>query len=79
MTTEKCPHGCRECGKVHPEDRLVEAFGWSWDNLEEFKSRKDWPLASKLAALAIELGNECEHQFNRAEFLSRDAQKETES
>jgi hypothetical protein len=66
------PRRCEECGKVHPEDELVEKFGWSWDDLREFKDKKEWPLASKLAALAIELGNECEHQFNRAEFFARD-------
>lgn len=62
---------CAECGKIHPEDRLIEEAGFTWDQLEEFSQKKDWPLASKLATLLIEIGNECEHQWHRADLFAR--------
>ena len=62
---------CAECGKFHPEDKIIDAFGWCWDDIQGFSEHEDWPLASKLAKALIEVGNVCEYQFNRAEFLSR--------
>ncbi len=62
---------CKECGKVHPEDRLVQAAGLTWEQIEEFKLKTDWALSSKLAALLIDIGNECSHQYDRAEFYVR--------
>jgi hypothetical protein len=66
---------CEECGKKHPEDRLIEKYEFDWDTIKEFASKKEWTLSSKLASLIIELGNELEHQWHRAEFFNKLAEQ----
>lgn len=51
-----------------PEDKLIEKYGFTWDVLKDFKNRKDWPLASKLAACLIEIGELTEGVVERETF-----------
>ena len=62
---------CPECNKDHPEDTAIEAAGVTWEQITDWALKDEWPLASKLAKLLLEIGNECEHQWHRAEFFSR--------
>lgn len=51
-----------------PEDNVIEGYGFTWDQLKEFSEKKEWPLASKLAACCIDLGLVAEEAVERAEF-----------
>ena len=66
---------CDECGNVHPEDSLVESYGFTWEQIKEFADKKEWALSSKLAMLLIEIGDECSHAYDRAEFFKQFAPK----
>ena len=66
---------CEECGKDHPEDKLIEKYNLTWDTLKEFAKKKEWRLSSKLALLIIEMGDELDHQWHRAEFFMKQAKK----
>jgi hypothetical protein len=51
-----------------PEDKLIEKYGFTWDFLKETGDKKDWPLASKLAACLVEMGLLAEELVERATF-----------
>ena len=71
LQAKKFPNG--------PEDQIIAAFGLTWDFLEEVKNKKEWPLASKLAACCIDLGLVAEEAVERAEFWKLLAEEKSEA
>ena len=71
LQAKKFPNG--------PEDQIIAAFGLTWDFLEEVKDKKEWPLASKLAACCIDLGLVAEEAVERAEFWKLLAEEKSEA
>lgn len=51
-----------------PEDRCIERYGLTWEQLERFSRQPGWPLASKLAACLLEMGNIAELAYEQAVF-----------
>lgn len=60
-----------------PEDKIIEAYGFTWDTLKEFADKKEWPLSSKLAACCIDLGSVAEEAVERAEYYKFLHEKES--
>jgi hypothetical protein len=60
-----------------PEDKIIASYGLSWDFLRETAGKKEWALASKLAACCIDLGGLAEQAVERAEYYKFLQEKRT--